>query len=114
MRRIVDLTGRKFGKLTVIKLESERTKAGQANWLCECECGTLLVLSQLVSRKKTSCGCDRVKSKVSNPQYAGVYWSQLTLGWNTRINGITVGICAKKTDAVKIYHIADSIVKEGL
>ena len=113
MGRIVDLIGRKFGKLTVIKLESERTKAGQANWLCECECGTQLVLSQLGSQKKISCGCDRVKSQVSK-SHAGVHWSQLTLGWNTRINGVTVGICAKKTDAVKIYHIAASIVKEGL
>ena len=113
MGRIVDLTGRKFGKLTVIKLESERTKAGQTNWLCECECGTQLVLSQLVSQKKISCGCDRVKSEISK-SHVGVHWSQLTLGWNTRINGVTVGICAKKTDAVKIYHIAASIVKEGL
>jgi ribosomal protein L37AE/L43A len=33
-----DLTGRKFGKLTVIRKTEKRYKRGVI-WLCECECG---------------------------------------------------------------------------
>lgn len=34
----IDLTGMKFGKLTVIK-EFGHSKDGRVTWLCRCECG---------------------------------------------------------------------------
>ena len=39
MAKIIDLTGNQYGKLKVIELYPERTKQGQAQWKCECECG---------------------------------------------------------------------------
>ena len=38
MGRFRDLTGQKFGKLTVIE-RVENTKDGRARWRCKCECG---------------------------------------------------------------------------
>ena len=38
MGECIDLTGQKFGLLTVIKRE-ENTNTGNSRWLCKCECG---------------------------------------------------------------------------
>jgi hypothetical protein len=57
-RKKKDLTGLKFGRLTVIK-EVGRTKHGYVLWECECECGTKKDISSatLNSGESTSCGC---------------------------------------------------------
>lgn len=51
--RFNDLTGKKFGRLTVIKY------LGASKWLCICECGNEKAISQdcLVRRGTKSCGC---------------------------------------------------------
>lgn len=53
-----DLTGQKFGKLTVIK-RVENDKNGSARWLCRCECGNEKIVDggHLRSNKIKSCGC---------------------------------------------------------
>lgn len=57
MSQLVDLTGKTFGKLTVI--ERDRTR-NRVYWKCRCECGTLIsVSSQALQSGKTSCGCER-------------------------------------------------------
>lgn len=60
--QIHDLTGRKFGRWTVLeKAPLQRTEANGAKtgWLCRCECGTERILPgrYLVSGRSTSCGC---------------------------------------------------------
>ena len=54
-----DLTGKIFGKLTVIKA-GERDKNG-LKWLCQCECGNQIqVLAGNLKRgNTTTCGCSR-------------------------------------------------------
>lgn len=54
----IDLTGQKFGRLTVIK-EAEKDKHGFARWLCQCECGNKIITrgSNLREGKTKSCGC---------------------------------------------------------
>lgn len=43
-RHALDLTGRKFGALKVIRRAgAEDNAAGHAQWLCECDCGALHV-----------------------------------------------------------------------
>ena len=53
-----DLTGMKFGRLTVIK-EDGKDKHGNILWFCQCECGgTALVTSyRLTKGISKSCGC---------------------------------------------------------
>lgn len=53
-----DLTGQKFGKLTVIE-RAENDRQGNAQWFCKCECGNMKVVRgyQLTSCKTRSCGC---------------------------------------------------------
>jgi len=54
-----DLTGQKFGKLTVIK-RVENSIYGSAKWLCKCDCGCeKITLGSYLSRGLiTHCGCD--------------------------------------------------------
>lgn len=58
MGKFIDLTGKKFGRLTVIK-RMPNNKFGIVYWLCECECGgqTIARGSSLRDGKTRSCGC---------------------------------------------------------
>ena len=52
-----DLTGQRFGKLTVIEIQPD--KKNSRDWLCQCDCGKLISTSQTTLRNgsKKSCGC---------------------------------------------------------
>lgn len=58
MSKINDLTGQKYGKLTVIKYCGSN-KRGRALWLCQCDCGNTKVIlgNSLLSKLTLSCGC---------------------------------------------------------
>jgi len=55
----IDLTGKRFGKLTVLSESSNRNSNGAVIWLCKCDCGkTKEIVSQsLIRGLTTSCGC---------------------------------------------------------
>lgn len=57
MGAFIDLTGRKFGRLTALRRDG--TINGRAAWLCKCDCGNeVAVLStSLTSGNTRSCGC---------------------------------------------------------
>ena len=59
MGKFVDLTGQKFGRLTVI--ERAENKGKQTCWLCKCECGNEKVVTGycLKNGHTNSCGCLR-------------------------------------------------------
>ncbi len=59
MGKFVDLTGQKFGKLTVI--ERAENKGIQPCWLCKCKCGNEKVIMGTNLRRGVtiSCGCLR-------------------------------------------------------
>lgn len=58
--RIKDLTGQRFGRLTVTGL-SELQAGGKAAWGCVCDCGKMAIVrgDHLRSGRTTSCGCFR-------------------------------------------------------
>lgn len=58
MGKRIDLTGQRFGRLTVIK-ETNRRANGSVLWECKCDCGnTVLVRSNHLRRGGVlSCGC---------------------------------------------------------
>lgn len=64
MKKIYDLTGKKFGKLTVIKI-SKDSQQSQTKWLCQCDCGNFVDVfaSNLKRGHTTSCGCYSLKEK---------------------------------------------------
>lgn len=60
MRAIIDKSGLRFGKLTVIKLSDHNN--GVASFECLCDCGNTVVRrsSNLRIKRISSCGCDGV------------------------------------------------------
>lgn len=54
----VDLTGKKYGRLTVVSV-SHRDKHREYHWLCKCECGTekVLKMDDFKNGETRSCGC---------------------------------------------------------
>ena len=72
MGKFVDLTGQRFGKLTVIERKGE-SKCGHAAWLCRCDCGnqSVVIGRDLKRGCTTSCGC--LKKECS-----GVYYRKAT------------------------------------
>lgn len=63
-RVMMDLIGKKFGRLTVLDFVDARHR--NARWLCQCECGRNKVISgySLKSGDTKSCGCYRAQSLV--------------------------------------------------
>lgn len=61
--RFVDLTGEKFGRLTVLNRE-ENSKHKAAQWKCRCDCGNVVVVNSnnLRTGHTKSCGCARKES----------------------------------------------------
>lgn len=60
MAELIDMTGRKFGKATVVA-RAENGSKGQARWLCRCDCGKDFVTDGRSLRRglTKSCGCAR-------------------------------------------------------
>lgn len=57
MGKFVDLTGQRFGRLSVIE-KSGVAKSGHALWLCKCDCGNSHIVSSNQLKNGTkSCGC---------------------------------------------------------
>lgn len=62
MAACIDLTGMKFGRLTVIE-RAGKTKQGNALWKCKCDCGneTIVRGTTLRNGESKSCGCIRAE-----------------------------------------------------
>lgn len=62
MSKIRDLTGQRFGRLTVLcRAQHEREPSGKSRvyWTCQCDCGNIATVctDNLVSGRQVSCGC---------------------------------------------------------
>lgn len=59
MARYVDLTGKKFGRWTVMNITDKRTKNRTIIWHCKCDCGNEKDVDgyTLKSGQSKSCGC---------------------------------------------------------
>lgn len=56
--KLIDLTGQKFGRLTVLEMSTNQTD-GDVVWKCRCDCGNYseVVAGHLKSGHTKSCGC---------------------------------------------------------
>lgn len=63
MSKFVDLTGHKFGKLTVLERSTPFENYNRVFWVCKCDCGNILNVSSnsLKTGNTKSCGCSRKK-----------------------------------------------------
>lgn len=108
-KKVVDLVGQKFGKLTVIKLDHEENR--RRYWKCQCECGNTTVVREgnLKSGTTKSCGCLKknyiehkklnVKQVKTRNNQGGVYYFQpgeIILKGNYEVEGYKRGGKIKK------------------
>lgn len=137
-----DLTGRVFGKLTV--LEQAERREGISYWRCRCECGneTVVRYAYLISGHTKSCGCMQKQMIADNLRlidgtsvtllearrnrviasntsgYPGVYRHRQTGKWAAQITfkGKTyyLGIYDKKEDAVRARKRGEEMHDEFL
>jgi len=65
-----DLTGQRFGRLTVMELTEDRKSNGGAVWHCICDCGNELPVSASNLRRgaTVSCGCVR-RNDLTNQRF---------------------------------------------
>jgi hypothetical protein len=58
MYGLIDLTGRKFGRLTVIRRARENQHR-HSTWVCRCKCGNVVTIRGTLLRNHItrSCGC---------------------------------------------------------
>ena len=83
MRKTVDLTGQKFGKLTVCDRRwCENNKRNL--WYCKCECGNTVMVptSALSSGRTKSCGCLRKTVASAKHKLHGMSTSRQYRIWN--------------------------------
>ena len=68
MSKRIDLTGRVFGRWTVLRYDC--TKNGEAYWLCKCACLAVRSVNgyHLRSGRSTSCGCYSAELTRKNPR----------------------------------------------
>lgn len=82
MGRFIDLTGQKFGRLTVLE-RAGSDKKKNATWRCKCDCGKekVIIGESIRHGKTTSCGCilaefnsNRLKTHGSKPERLYRIW----------------------------------------
>ena len=60
-RKILDITGQKFGRLTALRCTGIGGTKGLAMWECQCDCGKIVEAcgAELRNGSRRSCGCGR-------------------------------------------------------
>jgi hypothetical protein len=82
MSRLIDLTGRRFGRLVAIK-QVGKNKSGYQMWLCMCDCGGVSVVNyhNLKNNHTQSCGCLRRERTVETNTTHGLRKTRLYRIW---------------------------------
>ena len=92
--QLIDLTGRKFGRLLVLKRENPINK--RTLWLCKCDCGKEVVVESYNLRKghTQSCGCLQAEAASKANKTHGLKDARIYRIWN----------CMKNRCYRKSYH----------
>lgn len=78
MGTIIDLTGKQFGRLTVVRRSETAASNGNKKWECLCSCGKTVYRPGTLLRygHTKSCGCYRVDyQKIHNSGSDGPNWT---------------------------------------
>ena len=83
MAKLIDLTGQRFGKLTVLH-RVENTNLGKSRWMCRCDCGRehTVLGDDLRSGHTKSCGCYWKEAIAERNTTHGMKHTRLYHIWN--------------------------------
>lgn len=75
MSKLLDLTGKRFGKLVVTERHS-KISGEKPKWVCLCSCGNTVIVSGFNLKKENgtrSCGCLRGTHRMSNERIYSIW-----------------------------------------
>ena len=81
MSKLIDLTGQRFGRLTVLKY-AHSDKQRKSHWLCRCDCGKQVVVSTYRLRSNTTRSCGCLRQEMNQKQLkslSGMVFGRLTV-----------------------------------
>ena len=91
MPKIVDMTGQRFGRWTILERALNKREGIQAAWFCRCDCGVGRVVpgARLRSGQSRSCGCLRDELAASRGTTHGWSASSVYVCWTLLIQRCT-------------------------
>lgn len=132
MQNYQDLSGRMFGRLTVLNLAEVRKKKYRY-WLCKCVCGKekIVYADSLLSGRSVSCGCyrsEQLRANNSKPdsikktKLYHIYLGMMTRCYNPKCNnfhlwgGKGIKVCDEWKNSYEVFRdwSMDNGYKEGL
>ena len=103
-KKLQDISGERFGRLTAIYPTEKRDKSnGAVIWICKCDCGNYkeAAYSVLISGGVKSCGCLGKENSVKNGKIAGDNVAKVHCVQNTNIKNLTSKIPKNNTSGIK-------------
>lgn len=85
----IDLSGQKFGRLTVLRFIEK--KENRYFWLCKCDCGNEVIIrnDSLKSKNTQSCGCYSIERTVKRSIKHGMSGTPIYNTWKSMIDRCT-------------------------
>lgn len=82
MRKALEITGQKFGRLTAIKFV-KKNKKGLHIWLFKCDCGKekMIIKQYVLSGQVKSCGCLLAEKRIESHTVHGFYGTSIYKTW---------------------------------
>lgn len=92
-KRCINLTGKKFGFLTVLGISDTRIE-NRVTWECQCVCGNikLLTSNHLKRGRYKSCGCKHRAPGIYNPNWKGYGELSKTQWGRYRLHAKEIGV----------------------
>lgn len=89
-RPAVDMTGKSFGKITVIERATDYAET-PVKWLCLCECGNKIIVpgGRLRNGSSKSCGCSRYEFVAKAQRTHGMSKTRIYKTWSHMIERCT-------------------------
>lgn len=119
MCKYPNLTGKRFGSLTVIKKANKKDKNGHLYWDCQCDCGNCVTIlgTNLTQGYTKSCGClhSEIISKLTFQDLTGQKFSKLTVIERAKEKEKNSGIVVFKClcECGTICYVRASSLKNG-
>ncbi len=121
MANLIDLTGQRFGKLTVLRRAENYVRPNghkESTWVCCCECGNEITITRTNLKRARSCGCSKGKyisdSKIthgmSNSRLYRIWQNMKNRCYNPNVDrydrygGRGITVCEKWRDSFEAFY----------